>query len=112
MANEKKKFESTGSGTLITTAIVGCVFAIKEFRLDRLIFVRDTIFYAAAVSLLFYIFNGPGRIRLRDSVCLLGLYAAYVVVVLASKYFTKDNPLKNLREFLSLSLLFLQPSFA
>lgn len=50
----------------------------------------------AAVSLLFYIFNGPGRIRLRDSVCLLGLYVLYVIVVLASKYFTRDNPLKNL----------------
>lgn len=85
-----------GSGTLITTAIVGCVFAIKDFRLDKLIFVRDTIFYVSAVSLLFYIFNGPGRIRLRDSVCLLGLYVLYVIVVLASKYFTKDRPLKNL----------------
>lgn len=85
-----------GSGTLITTAIVGCVFAIKDFRLDRLIFVRDTVFYVAAVSLLFYIFNGPGRIRLRDSVCLLGLYILYVIVVLASKYVTKDRPLKNL----------------
>lgn len=85
-----------GSGTLITTAIVGCVFAIKDFRLDRLIFVRDIVFYGAAVSLLFYIFTVPGRIRLRDSVCLLGLYALYVIVVLASKYFTKDRPLKNL----------------
>lgn len=87
---------SLGSGTLITTAIVGCVFAIKDFRLDKLIFVRDTLFYIAAVSLLFYIFNGPGRIRLRDSVALLGLYVLYVIVVLASKYFTKDRPLKNL----------------
>lgn len=61
-----------------------------------MIFVRDTVFYVAAVSLLFYIFNGPGRIRLRDSVCLLGLYVLYVIVVLVSKYFTKDRPLKNL----------------
>lgn len=90
---------STGSGTLITTAIVGCVFAIKDFRLDRLIFVRDIIFYGAAVSLLFYIFTVPGRIRLRDSVYLLGLYFLYVMVVLASKYFTKDRPLKNLRKY-------------
>lgn len=85
-----------GSGTLITTAIVGCVFAIKDFRLDRLIFVRDIIFYGAAVSLLFYIFTVPGKIRLRDSVYLLGLYFLYVIVVLASKYFTKDRPLNNL----------------
>lgn len=85
-----------GSGTLIATAIVGCIFAIKDFRLDRLIFVRDLIFYMAAVSLLFYIFNGPGRIRLQDSIALLGLYILYVIVVLASKYFTKDRPLKNL----------------
>jgi len=75
---------------------VGCVFAIKDFRLDRLIFVRDTVFYLAAVSLLFYIFNGPGRIRLIDSISLLGLYVLYVVVVVASKCFTKDRPLKNL----------------
>lgn len=87
---------ATGSGTLITTAIVGCVFAIKDFRLDKLIFVRDTIFYVAAVSLLFYIFNWPGRIRLKDSVALLGLYFLYVLVVLVSKYFIKDRPLKNL----------------
>lgn len=92
-----------GSGTLITTAIVGCVFAIKDFRLDKLIFVRDTIFYMAAVSLLFYIFVVPGRIRLRDSVYLLGLYVLYVIVVLASKYFTKDRPLKNLRKYSGLS---------
>jgi Ca2+/Na+ antiporter len=72
------------------------VFAIKDFRLDKLIFVRDTLFYMAAVTLLFYIFNGPGRIRLQDSICLLGLYLLYVMVVLASKYFTKDRPLKNL----------------
>lgn len=77
---------------------MGCVFAIKDFRLDRLIFVRDTVFYVAAVTLLFYIFNGPGRIRLIDSVYLLGLYILYVIVVLASKYFTKDRPLKNLRK--------------
>lgn len=75
---------------------MGSVFAIKDFRLDRVIFVRDTIFYVAAVSLLFYIFTGPGRIRLRDSVALLGLYFLYVCVVLASKYFIKDRPLKNL----------------
>lgn len=72
------------------------MFAIKDFRLDKLIFVRDTVFYMAAVTLLFYIFTGPGRIRLQDSICLLGLYLLYVVVVLASKYFTKDRPLKNL----------------
>lgn len=87
-----------GSGTLITTAIVGCVFAIKDFRLDRLIFVRDLLFYGAAVSLLFYIFTVPGRIGLRESVYLIGLYVLYVIVVIASKYFTKDNPLKNLRK--------------
>lgn len=85
-----------GSGTLITTAIVGCIFVIKEFRLDKLIFVRDTLFYCAAVSLLFYIFNGPGRIRLQDAISLLGLYLLYVIVVVASRYFTKDRPLKNL----------------
>lgn len=81
---------------MITTAIVGCVFAIKEFRLNRLIFVRDTLFYLAAVSLLFYIFTVPGRIRLRDSVYLLGLYSLYVIVVLVSKYFTRDRPLENI----------------
>lgn len=78
------------------------MFAIKDFKLDRLIFVRDSLFYAAAVCLLFYIFTVPGRIRLRDSVCLLGLYVLYVIVVLASKYFTKDGPLKNLRKFPSI----------
>lgn len=87
---------AAGSGTLITTAIVGCVFAIKDFRLDKVIFVRDTVFYMAAVSLLFYIFVVPQRIRLRDAVSLLGLYVLYVIVVLSSKYFTKDRPLKNL----------------
>lgn len=81
---------------MITTAIVGCVFAIKDFRLNRLIFVRDTIFYIAAVSLLFYIFTGPGRIRLRDSVYLLGLYVLYVIFVLTSKYYTRDRPLTNI----------------
>lgn len=81
---------------MITTAIVGCVFAIKDFRLNRLIFVRDTAFYIAAVSLLFYIFTGPGRIRLRDSVYLLGLYVLYVIFVLISKYYTRDRPLENI----------------
>lgn len=57
---------------------------------------RDTLFYVAAVSLLFYIFTVPGRIRLRDSVYLLGLYCLYVIVVLVSKYFTRDRPLENL----------------
>lgn len=85
-----------GSGTLITTGIVGAVFAIKGFRLDKVTFVRDILFYICAVSLLFYIFVVPGRIRLQDSVCLIGLYVVYVGVVLGSKYFTKDRPLKNL----------------
>lgn len=69
---------------------------IKEFRLDKFIFIRDNLFYIAAVCLLFYIFTGPGRISLAGSVYLSGLYLVYVAVVLISKRFIRDNPLKSL----------------
>ncbi|KAG9511202.1 putative sodium/calcium exchanger 7, partial [Fragariocoptes setiger] len=85
-----------GSGTLITTAIAGSVFALKEFRLDKVTFLRDICFYIVAVSLLFYAFIVPGKIRLIDSIMFLGLYAIYVGVVIGSRYFTKDKPLKSM----------------
>lgn len=87
-----------GSATVITTAIVGAVFAIRDFKLDKVIFVRDVAFLLGAVSLLAYIFAVPGRIRLRDSISLLSLYGLYVVVVMISRQFSKDKPLENMRE--------------
>lgn len=88
----------------MTTLIMGCILTIKTFQLDRVIFIRDITFYIAAVSLILYIFVVPGRIRLQDSISLLGLYAAYVIVVMISKRFLKDNPLKSLRKYSYITL--------
>lgn len=97
-------YRQIGSGTVITTMVIGCVFSVKQFQLDKMIFMRDIIFYMGAVCLLGYIFFVPGMIRLRDAICLVGLYVLYVIVVTISKYFSNDNqPLKGLRK---LSLLF------
>lgn len=84
---------------MITTMIIGCVFSVKQFQLDKMIFMRDIVFYFAAVCLLGYIFFVPGMIRLQDAISLVGLYLVYVIVVTISKYFSNDNqPLKGLRK--------------
>lgn len=90
---------------MVTTAVVGIVMVIKEFRLDKIIFVRDNIFYIAAVCLLFYIFTVPGRIRLVDSILLSGLYLLYVAVVLISKRYISDKPLQSLRKLIQVKLV-------
>lgn len=74
-----------GAGIFVTTVVAGSVALVKSFTVASRPFLRDMVFYMAAVFWTFTILY-KGYIRLTEALGYLGLYVVYVVTVLASAY--------------------------
>jgi len=72
--------ELFGAGVFVTTVVAGSVAITKPFKVMERPFLRDVSFYLMAGFWAFYIF-WRGQIRLSDSLGFLGLYLAYILVV-------------------------------
>ncbi|MCJ8747475.1 hypothetical protein PDJAM_G00153920 [Pangasius djambal] len=74
-----------GAGIFVTTVVAGSVALVKPFTVASRPFLRDVIFYMAAV---FWTFNilYKREILLEEALGYLGLYLLYVITVVVSAY--------------------------
>ncbi|XP_053472577.1 mitochondrial sodium/calcium exchanger protein isoform X2 [Ictalurus furcatus] len=93
-----------GAGIFVTTVVAGSVALVKPFTVASRPFLRDVIFYMAAV---FWTFNilYKREILLQEALGYLGLYLLYVITVVVSAYIynrqsrSLSEPLLNSTEF-------------
>lgn len=83
--------ELLGAGMFVTAVVAGTVFLLCRFELEPDSFLRDTVFYLAASFWTFYLFY-DGGVTLGHAVGYLGLYCAYIVVVLAAHFWKQAHP--------------------
>ncbi|XP_071369711.1 mitochondrial sodium/calcium exchanger protein isoform X2 [Centroberyx affinis] len=74
-----------GAGIFVTTVVAGSVSLVKPFTVASRPFLRDVIFYMAAVFWTFIILF-RGTISLGEALGYLGLYVVYVLTVIISAY--------------------------
>uniref|UniRef100_A0A8C1U5W5 Solute carrier family 8 member B1 n=1 Tax=Cyprinus carpio TaxID=7962 RepID=A0A8C1U5W5_CYPCA len=74
-----------GAGIFVTTVVAGSIALVKPFTVASRPFLRDVIFYMAAVFWTFFILY-KGHISMGEAVGYLGLYIAYVLTVIVSAY--------------------------
>uniref|UniRef100_A0AAR2IRD1 Sodium/calcium exchanger membrane region domain-containing protein n=1 Tax=Pygocentrus nattereri TaxID=42514 RepID=A0AAR2IRD1_PYGNA len=74
-----------GAGIFVTTVVAGSVALVKPFTVASRPFLRDVIFYMAAVFWTFTILY-KRQIELKEALGYLGLYVLYVVTVVVSTY--------------------------
>ncbi|KAL2087146.1 hypothetical protein ACEWY4_018205 [Coilia grayii] len=74
-----------GAGIFVTTVVAGSVALVKPFTVASRPFLRDMIFYMAAVFWTFTILF-KGHIALAEALGYIGLYMVYVATVLVSAY--------------------------
>lgn len=74
-----------GAGIFVTTVVAGSIALVKPFTVASRPFLRDVVFYMAAV---FWTFNVlyKGHISMGEAFGYLGLYIAYVLTVIVSAY--------------------------
>ncbi|XP_042276759.1 mitochondrial sodium/calcium exchanger protein isoform X3 [Thunnus maccoyii] len=74
-----------GAGIFVTTVVAGSVALVKPFAVASRPFLRDVIFYMAAVYWTFLILY-RGTTTLAETLGYLGLYVVYVLTVVISAY--------------------------
>ncbi|XP_041793267.1 mitochondrial sodium/calcium exchanger protein [Chelmon rostratus] len=74
-----------GAGVFVTTVVAGSVALVKPFTVASRPFLRDVIFYMAAVFWTFFMLF-RGTMTLRETFGYLSLYVVYVLTVIISAY--------------------------
>ncbi|XP_061117277.1 mitochondrial sodium/calcium exchanger protein isoform X4 [Conger conger] len=74
-----------GAGIFVTTVVAGFVALVKPFKVASRPFLRDVIFYMAAVFWTFVILY-KRQITLLEALGYIGLYVVYVLTVIISAY--------------------------
>ncbi|KAL1409897.1 hypothetical protein Q8F55_003896 [Vanrija albida] len=77
--------ELIGAASFITSIVVGSIAMVKPFNVPRLPFVRDAVFFVAAVLTLMWVLK-DGHLSLRESGGMVLVYVAYVFAVVISNY--------------------------
>ncbi|KAM8865785.1 mitochondrial sodium/calcium exchanger protein [Synchiropus picturatus] len=85
-----------GAGIFVTTVVAGSVALVQPFTVASRPFLRDVVFYMAAVFWTFVILF-RGTTTLVETLGYLGLYVVYVLTVIISAYIYKcqKNSLQN-----------------
>lgn len=77
-----------GAGIFVTTVVAGSVAIVKPFHAMERPFLRDIIFYLAALFMTFYVLY-KNVITIVQAGCFIGLYILYVIVVVVGRYIYK-----------------------
>ncbi|KAG8969458.1 hypothetical protein FRC03_002734 [Tulasnella sp. 419] len=77
--------ELLGAATFITSVVVGSMCIIKPFHVRKTQFLRDVGFFTIAVAMLLAILI-DGKIQRWEAAGLVGLYVAYVIVVIVGTW--------------------------
>lgn len=87
--------ELLGAASFIVSVISGSMMLIKPFRVKAFPFLRDVGFFTIAVALTMT-FLLDGKLRLIESLCLIGLYFAYAATVIIGSWWQERNRRKRL----------------
>ncbi|WVQ95526.1 hypothetical protein IAU59_002623 [Kwoniella sp. CBS 9459] len=77
--------ELLGAATFITSIVVGSIALIRPFHVPRHAFLRDVLFFTAAVIVLMLVLR-DGHLTLWESSGMVALYLAYVGVVVGGNW--------------------------
>lgn len=72
--------ELIGAASFITAVVAGSMALVREFKVSKRTFVRDIVFFIAAISFTM-VFLADGELHLWECFTMIGFYVFYVVVV-------------------------------
>ncbi|KAK1834668.1 putative sodium/potassium/calcium exchanger [Podospora conica] len=72
--------ELIGAASFITAVVAGSMALVREFKVSKRTFVRDIVFFIAAISFTMF-FLADGELHLWECFTMIGFYVFYVVVV-------------------------------
>jgi len=79
--------ELIGAAGFITAVVAGSMALVREFKVSKRTFVRDIVFFIAAISFTMG-FLADGALHLWECFTMIGFYLFYVVVVVSWHWFT------------------------
>ncbi|EPQ54074.1 hypothetical protein GLOTRDRAFT_139475 [Gloeophyllum trabeum ATCC 11539] len=91
--------ELLGAASFIVSCVVGSMCIIKPFQVERYPFLRDVGFFTIAVTLLIVILH-DGTLRAWEAGCLVGLYIAYVTLVVIGTWWERRRAHRRMKEAL------------
>ncbi|KAK6538256.1 hypothetical protein TWF694_011135 [Orbilia ellipsospora] len=89
--------ELVGAASFITAVVAGSMAIVRPFTVAKKSFVRDVIFFMAAVALGIY-FLYDGRILTWECASMVALYVFYVIFVVGWHWYTKRQKRKKIIE--------------
>ncbi|WVF67966.1 hypothetical protein IAT40_002728 [Kwoniella sp. CBS 6097] len=89
--------ELIGAATFITSIVVGSIAFIRPFHVPRHAFLRDVLFFTAAVIVLMVVLR-DGHLSLWESSGMVALYLAYVGVVVGGNWWGRRKRRKAAME--------------
>lgn len=73
-----------GAGIFVTTVVAGAISITQPFHVMERPFLRDCVFYLAAVYFVYWVFD-HGRVEVGHAVGFIVLYVVYVLVVIVGR---------------------------
>ncbi|KAK3328961.1 Sodium/calcium exchanger protein-domain-containing protein [Apodospora peruviana] len=79
--------ELLGAAGFITAVVAGSMALVREFKVSKRTFVRDIVFFIAAISFTM-VFLADGELHLWECCVMIGFYLFYVMVVVGWHWYT------------------------
>ncbi|KAK5663264.1 hypothetical protein OQA88_3691 [Cercophora sp. LCS_1] len=92
--------ELIGAAGFITAVVAGSMALVREFKVSKRTFVRDIVFFIAAISFT-VLFLADGELHLWECFTMIGFYLFYVVVVVGWHWFTVRKRRQRQKEIAS-----------
>jgi len=89
--------ELIGAASFITSVVAGSVAVVSPFRVTKVPFLRDVIFFSSAICIVLAIV-WDGKIQLWESIILVLFYFSYVCVVVIGTWWVKDQKRRKWQE--------------
>ncbi|KAM7191547.1 Sodium/calcium exchanger domain containing protein [Naviculisporaceae sp. PSN 640] len=89
--------ELLGAAGFITAVVAGSMALVREFKVSKRTFVRDIVFFIAAISFTM-VFLADGELHLWECCTMIGFYVFYVIVVVGWHWYTVRRRRQRARE--------------
>ena len=89
--------ELLGAAGFITAVVAGSMALVREFKVSKRTFVRDIVFFIAAISFTM-VFLADGELHLWECCVMIGFYVFYVIVVVGWHWYTVRQRRRRTRE--------------
>lgn len=89
--------ELIGAAGFITAVVAGSMALVREFKVSKRTFVRDIVFFIAAISFTM-VFLADGELHLWECFAMIGFYLFYVVVVVGWHWYTTRRRRQRMRD--------------